>query len=90
LGKLIEYENLLNNFIPGSKVSAICQYNEELFVESVLIDVVATHPSVIINGLVYKNNCFLLPEKFTNTARDVLKKKNFKIIKNDITKKILV
>jgi HD-GYP domain-containing protein (c-di-GMP phosphodiesterase class II)/CheY-like chemotaxis protein len=90
LGKLIEYENLLNSFIPGSKVSAICQYNEELFVESVLIDVVATHPSVIINGLVYKNNCFLLPEKFTNTARDVLKKKNFKIIKNDITKKILV
>jgi putative nucleotidyltransferase with HDIG domain len=90
LGKLIEYENLLNNFIPGSKVSAICQYNEELFAESVLIDVVATHPSVIINGLVYKNNCFLPPGKFTNAARDILKKKNFKLIQNGITKKILV
>ncbi|MBM3706622.1 MAG: HD domain-containing protein, partial [Actinobacteria bacterium] len=51
LEKLIEYENLLNIFFPGSKVSAICQYNVKLFDENVLTDIVATHPMVIIDGL---------------------------------------
>ena len=89
LEKLIEYENLLNSFLPDSKVSAICQYNEQLFDKNVLIEIVATHPTVIINGVVYKNNYFLLPDKFTRKARDILKEKDFQFIKNGITKKIL-
>jgi len=90
LEKLIDYENLLNNFIQASRVSTICQYNELFFNENVLIDVLLTHPLLIINGLIYKNNCFLAPNKFSITARDIFKKKGLEIIKNEITKKILV
>ena len=87
LEKLIEYENLLNVFYPDSKVTGICQYNEQSFDKNFLIDIVATHPRVIIDGLIYKNNYFLPPEKFTKKARHILKEKNFQFIKNGITKK---
>jgi len=88
--KLIEYENRLNEFFPDSKACAICQYNEKRFDQEVLTDIIATHPKIIINGLVYKNNYFLYPDKFNKDARDSLKQKDLEIIKNGITKKMLV
>lgn len=89
LEKLIEYENQLNIFLPYSKVCAICQYNENKFEQSTLIDVIATHPKIVINGLIYKNNYFIQPDKFTHNARNTLKEKDLSNIKNGITKRIL-
>lgn len=89
LEEFIKYENLLNDYYPKSKASGICQYNQENIDENILIDIIATHPKVIINGLIYKNNYYLPPDKFNKTSRNELKKNDFNILKNDIIKKLI-
>lgn len=56
--KAIEYENKLNTVIPTSKISAICQYNENKFNQKTLIDVIQSHPFLIIYGKKYENKYF--------------------------------
>ena len=49
--KLMEYEAKLNFFIPGNKITALCQYDLNSFPSERLIQAIQTHP-----GVVYKNN----------------------------------
>jgi hypothetical protein len=49
--RLIEYEAKLNMFFPGSRTIAICQYHEPRFSPDLLLDVIHTHPKVVIDGL---------------------------------------
>ncbi len=62
--RLMEYEAKLNQFLPNSKVTAICQYNERKFQPDVLMDVLRTHPKVIIHGHYYENNYYEPPDTF--------------------------
>ena len=57
---LIEYEARLNEFFPGSKCLAICQYDRSKFDQAVLMDVLRTHPHVVIGTEVY-NNVYYCP-----------------------------
>lgn len=68
--RLIEYEAKLNRIFPGSKSLAICQYNETRFSPELLIDVLATHPLVVIDGLVTRNFYFVPPEEFLREKRN--------------------
>ncbi len=45
---LLEYENALNRFFPGSRSQAICQYNRARFKPAVIRDVLGTHPVAVI------------------------------------------
>jgi len=51
--RLIEYEARLNEFFPGSKCLAICQYDRRRFDLAVLLDVLRTHPVAVIGTEVY-------------------------------------
>jgi diguanylate cyclase (GGDEF)-like protein len=62
--RLIEYEAKLNLFFPGSQCSAVCQYNRQRFDPAILLDVVHTHPTVIIGTQCYDNFYFIPPEAF--------------------------
>ncbi|WNG51059.1 histidine kinase [Archangium minus] len=53
--RLIEYESLLSNFFPGSRVTAICQYNRTRFGADVIRDVLRTHPVAILGNQVCPN-----------------------------------
>jgi hypothetical protein len=53
--RLIEYESKLNGFFPHSKVTTICQYNENKFDSEILKEVLHTHPMVIIYGTPNEN-----------------------------------
>ncbi len=53
--RLIEYEARLNEFFPGSKCLAICQYDRRRFDLAVLLDVLRTHPVAVIGTEVYDN-----------------------------------
>lgn len=57
---LIEYEAKLNAFFPSSKSLAICQYNEVRFDKNILLDVIHTHPKVVIDSHVI-DNCYFIP-----------------------------
>ncbi len=62
--RLMEYEAKLNHFLPGKKLTLICQYNEHKFEPAVLLDVLRTHPKVILYGNYYDNNVYEPPDIF--------------------------
>jgi PAS domain S-box-containing protein len=59
--RLIEYEARLNEFFPGSQCLAICQYDRRRFDPAVLLDVLRTHPIVVVGMEVYDNFYYIPP-----------------------------
>jgi hypothetical protein len=62
--KLIEYESKLNLFFPNSRSIGLCQYHEARFEPNILIDVIHTHPEVVIYGEVCENPYYIPPDEF--------------------------
>ncbi len=67
--RLMEYESKLNEFLPDSKVVALCQYNEKKFSPEILVDVIRTHPYVIIYDDLHWNPYYMPPSLFTAKLR---------------------
>ncbi|MBU0702384.1 MAG: MEDS domain-containing protein, partial [Chloroflexi bacterium] len=59
--RLIEYEARLNEFFPGSQCAGLCQYDRRCFDPVVLLDVLRTHPIVILGTDVYDNFYYIPP-----------------------------
>lgn len=70
--KLIEYEAKLNNFLPGSRACAMCQYNLKSFSDELMFDVFRTHPFVIYKSKIIKNPLYLTPAEFFNHPKKQL------------------
>jgi hypothetical protein len=85
--KLIEYESKLNDFLPNSKSAAICQYNENKFDQNILIDVIRTHPTLIIYGISYKNKYFYNSPYFIEGARGIFPPSSYSTIIDIIKEK---
>jgi PAS domain S-box-containing protein len=60
--RLIEYEALLNDFFPGSKVIGVCQYNRRRFSPEIIQQVLWTHPVAIIGDRVCRNPYYERPD----------------------------
>ncbi|MCX6701249.1 MAG: MEDS domain-containing protein, partial [Methanomicrobiales archaeon] len=60
--RLIEYENKLNTFFPGSKCLAICQYDRRRFDADILLNILLTHPFAFIGTELYDNFYYTPPE----------------------------
>jgi hypothetical protein len=67
--RLIEYEAKLNLFFPNSRSTAICQYHEDRFEPDVLIEVLHTHPAVVIYGEVCANPYYIPTEDFLSRMK---------------------
>jgi signal transduction histidine kinase len=59
--RLIEYETKLNFFFPNSKALALCQYDMNQFSPELLLEVVRTHPIVVIGTEIYHNFYYIPP-----------------------------
>jgi len=66
--RLIEYEAKLNEFFPGSKCLALCQYDRRRFKPELLLDVMVTHPIVAFGAEVYTNPYYIQPENMLGTG----------------------
>jgi PAS domain S-box-containing protein len=66
--RLIEYEAKLNDFFPASRCLAICQYDRRRFDPALLLDVLATHPIVVVGTEVYDNFYYIPPREFLGRA----------------------
>ncbi len=53
--RLLEYEASLNDFFPGSRALAICQYNRNRFDPEIIEGVLRTHPIAIVGRRVCRN-----------------------------------
>ena len=61
---LLEYETRLNYMIPKYDDIVVCAYDLSKFGASVLMDVMRTHPVVIVGGLLQENPFFVPPDQF--------------------------
>jgi len=61
--RLIEYEAQLNEFFPQSQCLALCQYDQRRFGPEVLLEVLYTHPLVIIGTEIYDRNLYYVPPR---------------------------
>ena len=66
---LVEYEARLNQVLSKYHDPVICNYNPTKFGASVAMDIMRTHPLVIIGGLLRENPFFVPPEQFLEEMR---------------------
>jgi PAS domain S-box-containing protein len=60
--RLIEYEARLNDFLPEVDALALCQYNRGRFPPETMLDVIRTHPAVIIGDTRCDNPFYVPPD----------------------------
>ncbi len=60
--RLIEYEAKLHRFFEENRCLALCQYDRRRFPPELLLDVLRTHPLVVIGTGVYENFYYIPPE----------------------------
>ncbi|MCK5559604.1 MAG: MEDS domain-containing protein, partial [Thermoplasmata archaeon] len=70
--RLIEYETKLNTFFPNSNCFIICQYNRNSIDSKLLLDVLASHPLVMIDNEIYDNFSYLTPTKVLEQDRSTI------------------
>jgi PAS domain S-box-containing protein len=66
--RLIEYEAKLNQFFPGRRCLAICQYDRRRFDPEVLLDVLRTHPMAVMGTELLDNFYYVPPEEILDQA----------------------
>ena len=67
---LVEYETRLNYVLPKYRDPVICTYDLSKFGSGVAIDIMRTHPVVIIGGVLQENPFFVPPDQFLAELRE--------------------
>jgi hypothetical protein len=67
---LVEYETRLNYVLPKYADPVICTYDLSKFGSSVTMDIMRTHPVVIIGGVLLENPFFVPPDEFLLEIRE--------------------
>ena len=61
---IVEYETRLNHFLPNYDDVVVCTYDLSKFSAPVVMDIMRTHPQVIIGGVLQENPFYVPPEEF--------------------------
>jgi hypothetical protein len=64
VGDLVEYETRLNHVLPKYDDVVVCTYDLNKFGAGVVMDIMRTHPMVIIGGILQENPFFVPPDEF--------------------------
>lgn len=67
---LVEYEARLNYILPRYRDPVICVYDISKFSGAVVLDILRTHPMVIIGGTLQENPFFVPPDDFLRELRE--------------------
>ena len=67
---LLEYETRINYLLPKYDDPVICTYNLSKFSAGVVMDIMRTHPVVIIGEVLQENPFFVPPDQFLLELRD--------------------
>lgn len=66
----IEYETKLNQFLPKNDCLALCQYNRNRFQSKILLDVIYTHPTVVVGNVVCRNFYYIPVDEFLRSKKE--------------------
>ena len=78
--RLMEYESKLNLLCPPDKISVLCQYDENRFDEDTLLEVIYTHPKILLYGEMYNNPFFVPPWKFREIMAEKPAEDNYRSV----------
>ena len=67
---IVEYETRLNFVLPKYDHAVCCTYDLARFGANVVMDVLRTHPMVIIGGVLQQNPFFVPPDEFLRELRE--------------------
>jgi len=67
---LLEYETRLNYLLPKYEDPVICSYDLSRFGAGLAIDIMRTHPVVIVGGILQENPFFVPPDQFLLELRE--------------------
>jgi hypothetical protein len=67
--ELVGYESRLNRYLPLHPQVILCLYDLERFSGDLIIDILKTHPRILVRGTVTENPHYLEPEEFLATRR---------------------
>lgn len=67
---LVQYEARLNDLLTHYDVPVVCVYDASKIGAGVALDIMRTHPLVIIGGLLRQNPFFIPPEQFLDEMRE--------------------
>jgi hypothetical protein len=67
---LVEYETRLNYVLPKYNDPVVCTYDLSKFPASLVMDIMRTHPVVIIGGILQENPFFIPPDQFLLELRE--------------------
>jgi signal transduction histidine kinase len=70
VGDLLEYETRVNYFLPRYDDPVICAYDVSKFGAAVAMDILRTHPMVILGGVLQKNPFFVPPNQLLSEIRE--------------------
>jgi MEDS: MEthanogen/methylotroph, DcmR Sensory domain len=66
---LVEYETRVNYFLPKYDDLVVCTYDLAKFGAGIIVDVLRTHPLVIIGGILQENPFFVPPDELLRELR---------------------
>lgn len=75
--QLIEYESRLNYLLAKHDDPVVCVYDYSKFDAGVIMDVLRTHPAVLIGGVLEHNPFFIPPDQFLEEMRHHGSSKSF-------------
>jgi hypothetical protein len=61
---IVEYECRLNNFLPDYPDPVICTYDLSRFNAGIVMDIMRTHPMIIVGGVLQENPLYVPPNEF--------------------------
>lgn len=67
---LAEYEARANHSVPANGDPVICVYDLTRWGGQALVDVIRTHPLIIIGGILQENPFFMSPDEFLDELRE--------------------
>ena len=66
---LVEYETRVNYFLPKYDDLVVCTYDLTRFSASIVVDILRTHPLVILGGILQENPFFVPPDELLRELR---------------------
>lgn len=67
---IVEYETRLNHILPEYHDPVICTYDLSRFDASMVMDIMRTHPMVIIGGILQENPFYVPPDEMLKELRE--------------------
>jgi hypothetical protein len=67
--EIVEYETRLNHVLPQYDDVVVCTYDLNKFSAATIMDILRTHPQVIVGGVLQHNPFFVPPDQFLTELR---------------------